>query len=997
MPMKKFYILIFFFISFHSFGQITLSGSSYTQDFNGTTLPSGWTTRTGATASALGATLHTPATSGTWASTTGQFRFCASAKTPLTSASSSALQNGATDRCLAIRSTGSFGDPGQAFVLELANTLGFTNFSMSFAAQLLSPQGKTTIYRVDFGTGSSPSTFTQAGATFTDLGINSGLWGVQPVTINFGNALDNISSNVWIRIVSLNAASGSGNTCTFGIDDVNLNWTNVSLPNCTFTSTSGAVLENAGTYQIGVTVNTAPSADLMLSVIDAGTGTASPSTDFTFTNTDLTFTAASSYPQTQYVTVNILNDAIPEANKYRNFTLSKVSGPAVTFSNTNHQMTIIDDDVLEGVVLNEFSQGVNNASYLELVVVGLPGTTVDLRGWIIDDNSGIFSGGYGTQLGIADGHIKFSNSCTWEKVPVGSVIVIYVNDQTGGTPVKNDKITSLGLADDPTDANLDYVYVVGVNFYNTGSCSSAATNNYFSSDCNLPSNTSYDSYIPATYVNPDMGTVQFRNSGDAVQLRDPAGTYFMGLSYGDKGSSSSCGSCDIIVSNHPDYATYGSNALYFSGTSNKTYAFVNTNDNDYRNVSNWTKTTSTSPNALETPGSANSAANQTWINSLRGNFDVVMDNQNYTCQLRQYESRYYLDAIDKIIFYIKNNANINHGDLTAETILHDDATPGLGFQNSNLTGTPLFMTKTWAATPANYSAPNYKIKFFVSTQELQNYCDYINPILNALPGYYNAHNHTPAEVIGHLKIYKTATSDRAWTVTSDAQVEIKIPVTGTYTSATGVTYTTFEYDGFTGFSGYALGDVVTPIIGLPVELTSFHAKCKNDIVNINWTTASEENSNYFELERSSDAIHFTTLQRFATAQKSNQLKNYAYTDEYPLNGTNYYRLRQQDIGNTAPVYSNIIQTSCEDFIKNETQIYYTPDNTVMVNLFTDTDKNLQFSLYEISGKLLHEESKNVEAGASVFALNFHHKLAAGIYVIQMMDGGKITSKKILVH
>jgi len=106
-------------------------------------------------------------------------------------------------------------------------------------------------------------------------------------------------------------------------------------------------------------------------------------------------------------------------------------------------------------------------------------------------------------------------------------------------------------------------------------------------------------------------------------------------------------------------------------------------------------------------------------------------------------------------------------------------------------------------------------------------------------------------------------------------------------------------------------------------------------------------------------------------------------------------LRQQDIGNTAPVYSNIIQTSCEDFIKNETQIYYTPDNTVMVNLFTDTDKNLQFSLYEISGKLLHQESKTVEAGTSVFTLNFHNKLAAGIYIVQMVDGSKIISKKIL--
>ena len=820
--------------------------------------------------------------------------------------------------------------------------------------------------------------------------------GKTTVNINFGNALDNLSGDVWIRIVCLTAATGSGSRCTFGIDDVNLNWTNVSLPNCTFSALSGSIIENSSPYQIGVTVNTAPSSDLTLRVADAGTGTASPITDYNFTTTDLLFPASGTYPQTQYASVTILNDAIPEANKYRNFTLSKVSGPAVTLGTSNHQMTITDDDVLEGVVLNEFSQGANNASYLELVVIGQPATTVDLRGWIIDDNSGIFSGGYGTQLGIADGHIKFSNSCTWEKVPVGSIIVIYVNDQTGGTPAINDKITALGLTDDPTDANLDYVYVVGVNFYNTGACGSATANNYFSSDCNLPSNTSYDSYTPATYANPDMGTVQFRNSGDAVQLRDPAGTYFMGLSYGDKGSGSNCSTCAINAVNHPDYSTYGSNALYFSGTSNKTYAFLNTNSNDYRNVTNWTKTTSTSPNALETPGTWNSANNQAWILSLRGNFDVVMDNQSYTCQLRQYESRYYLDAIDKIIFYIKNNANIDHGDFTAQTILHDDPTPGLGFQNSNLTGQPLFMTKTWAATPTNYSSPNYKIKFYVSTQELQDYCDYINPILNAIPGYFTGHNHTPAEVIGHLKIYKTATTDRAWTVTSDAQVQIKVPVTGTYTSYSGVTYTTFEYDGFTGFSGYALGDVVTPIIGLPVELTAFDAKCNNDKVTINWTTASEKNSAYFEVEHSTDAIHFTAIDRIANAQKSTQIKNYEFIDEYPSGGINYYRLKQQDIGNTAATYSNIVQTSCDTPV-SKTQISYTPALGIMISVNSETPKEMLFSVYEISGKLLYRENKTIEEGLSTFSLNLHNKLANGIYIIQAIDGTTLTAQKILVH
>lgn len=792
------------------------------------------------------------------------------------------------------------------------------------------------------------------------------------------------------------AANNSGN---YRIDDIKVQGTPSTALTASFSTSSGSVLENAGTYKIGVTVNTAPASNLVLRVSDAGTGTASPVTDYNFTTTDLTFKPTDTYPNTQYATVTILDDIIPEANKYRDFALSKVSGPAVTMATVSHRMTIIDDDAPKGLIINEFSQGVNNASYLELVVIGAPATTVDLRGWIIDDNSGIFSGGYGTQLGIADGHIKFSNSCTWEKVPVGSIIVIYAIDQTGQLPVKNTTITNLGLADDPTDANLDYVYVVGVNLYNTNKCSTAAANNYFSSDCTLPNNTSYDTYTPATYQNPDMATVQFRNAGDAVQIRDATGTYYMGLSYGSKGTSpaSTCGTCQINAANHPDYATYGSNALYFPGTSNVTYAFQNTNSNDYRNVTNWKKTTAASPNVLETPGLANNAANQAWINSLRGNFDIVTDNESYTCQLRQYESRYYLDAVDDIIFYIKNNANINHGAFTAQTIIHNTATTGKGFQNSNLTGTPLFMQKTFAATPTNYTTPNYKIKFFVSTQELQEYCDYINPILNALPGYYTAHNHTPAEVVSHLKIYKTATTDRAWTVTSDAQVEIKNPVIGTYTSYYGNIYYTFEYDGFTGFSGYALGDVVTPDIGLPVELTSFHAKCTEDKVTLNWTTASENNSAYFEVERSTDAVHFSPLTRIVAAGNSNSVKTYTYNDLYPESGQNYYRLKQQDNDNKTASYSNIVQTSCAQEAKNQWQVFTSTENGIKVQIQSDKEENLTWLLYDVSGKLLYKEIKFIPQGMTFFELLINTKLAAGVYILQGVGENTISAKKVLVY
>ncbi len=269
------------------FGQVTLVSSPYSQGFNGTTLPTGWTTRANATGSALGSNIRTPATSNTWGDTQGEFRFCASAKSPLTSISNTANQNSATDRVLAVRTSGSFADPGQSFNLQIANTTGLNNFSISFSAQLLDLQGRTSTYAVQYGTGTSPTSWTTVGATFTDLGINTGIWGSTTITRTFGTALNNISSNVWIRIVSLSAASGSNNRCTFGIDDVFLSWTSITgaAMASAFTTTYGTA-SAVQTFPVGginLTANLVATAPTGFEVSSDGTTYGSSAT---FTQSD---------------------------------------------------------------------------------------------------------------------------------------------------------------------------------------------------------------------------------------------------------------------------------------------------------------------------------------------------------------------------------------------------------------------------------------------------------------------------------------------------------------------------------------------------------------------------------------------------------------------------------------------------------------------------------------------------------------------------------------
>ncbi|MDX1927551.1 MAG: PEP-CTERM sorting domain-containing protein [Pirellulaceae bacterium] len=200
---------------------LVLTGTSHTENFN-SGLPANWTVRTGATASVLG----TPVAlgSGTWASTTGQF-FSSASVTGLAGNASTAAQANALDRALSVRQAAAFGDPGAAFVLEIENTTGFESFSLNLNAELQNNQGRTTTWQVDYGFGANPTAFTSIGNL--NLGTS---FGETANTLSFGNALDNFSGPVWIRVVTLTAATGTGSRDTFGIDDFNLNYSITAVP-----------------------------------------------------------------------------------------------------------------------------------------------------------------------------------------------------------------------------------------------------------------------------------------------------------------------------------------------------------------------------------------------------------------------------------------------------------------------------------------------------------------------------------------------------------------------------------------------------------------------------------------------------------------------------------------------------------------------------------------------------------------------------------------------
>ncbi|MBL7731736.1 MAG: hypothetical protein JNM88_11210 [Chitinophagaceae bacterium] len=164
-----------------------------------------------------------------WNQTSLGFKNFASA-TGLTSSASSTVQNAATNRALGFRQTGTAGvggDPGAAFAFQLPNTTGKTNLQLEFKLQSLdapATAGRTTTWRVDYGIGAAPATFTTVTTAPAILTTTLGTFANNTVTVNFGAALNNLSQPVWIRIVTLTGTSGGGSRPSTAIDDVKFTW-----------------------------------------------------------------------------------------------------------------------------------------------------------------------------------------------------------------------------------------------------------------------------------------------------------------------------------------------------------------------------------------------------------------------------------------------------------------------------------------------------------------------------------------------------------------------------------------------------------------------------------------------------------------------------------------------------------------------------------------------------------------------------------------------------
>lgn len=159
---------------------------------------------------------------------------------------------------------------------------------------------------------------------------------------------------------------------------------------------------------------------------------------------------------------------------------------------------------------------------------------------------------------------------------------------------------------------------------------------------------------------------------------------------------------------------------------------------------------------------------------------------------------------------------------------------------------------------------------------------------------------------------------------------------------------------------YTIGTRNWPVSPLPVQLLSFTGEAKDREVELSWQTASEQQNDYFDVQRSADATAFTSLgkvQSQAPGGNSISTLSYRYTDAKPLNGINYYRLLQNNL-NGVQKKSGIISVLFEEKRDVKFIVYPNPGKGEFNVDFTGIENNheLQVTMYDMQGRKVYDRS-----------------------------------------
>lgn len=181
---------------------------------------------------------------------------------------------------------------------------------------------------------------------------------------------------------------------------------------------------------------------------------------------------------------------------------------------------------------------------------------------------------------------------------------------------------------------------------------------------------------------------------------------------------------------------------------------------------------------------------------------------------------------------------------------------------------------------------------------------------------------------------------------------------------------------------------------LPVVVSYFQTTVLANKISVDWGTEEEINSDFFEVQRSSDLAEFIPLGRInAAGESKGKTIRYNFMDTAPLAGTAYYRLKQVDKDGSFE-FSRVVSAILDDNTLTF-EILGNPAQNQMVRVLLKNFGVESLRLYNLAGQelpvALAKENDNE------FALTPKQPLAAGMYILMAKEGNITATRKLVIR
>jgi plastocyanin len=188
---------------------------------------------------------------------------------------------------------------------------------------------------------------------------------------------------------------------------------------------------------------------------------------------------------------------------------------------------------------------------------------------------------------------------------------------------------------------------------------------------------------------------------------------------------------------------------------------------------------------------------------------------------------------------------------------------------------------------------------------------------------------------------------------------------------------------------------------VPVKLSAFSASTEKGKVVLNWQTLTEENADYFSVQRSENGKDFHEIGKVKAVGNSVNAVNYNYVDATINAEARYYYYQLLTVDeNKKEERSKIILTRQEN-IRGKIIVSLSP-NPVQVGdhlqiwFNADETSSLHASIFNTNGALVYKVEMSAFTGVNFGHLHIHD-LPAGVYVLKLSIGKLKESAKFTVQ